>query len=207
MGDINITTGKGALMNDEDRLVEIWGRVETVVGFMWHNSPMFLMIALVVFALVILTKMGRWIRESFVWPVIDRQDRDPVRLFSNTISEPYYRVAGWRCEGSSFLIFRCRRQATQADHWFPHSRGGHTSPKNLVVLCKTCNGASKKGGKLPTVLQTMLVEHRRKGYFPVGVSTKISGKSVDPGLHEAIGGDPVPTAMSHRRRRLRDEQY
>lgn len=119
-------------------------------------------------------KITTFIRKM-IWSRVDASDRHPVRLFPKSVSGPYYAFAGNRCEGSTLIFFRCDRQAGNADHWYPHSRGGYTTGSNLVVLCRTCN--LSKSDKLPSVFQTRLVEHRRRNYYPNGVSTKIKGRS------------------------------
>lgn len=46
---------------------------------------------------------------------------------------------GWRC-------VYCGREANEADHVLPRSKGGSDTLENLVAACRKCNGA--KGARV-----------------------------------------------------------
>lgn len=156
-------TDLGAVINFATSNFATWGILILLAVLLWAG-----------------TKVGHAIREHIIWPKIDKSRRDPVRLFDRATSQGYYRAAGNRCEGSKLGVLRCRETAGNADHWFPHARGGRTTGSNLVALCPTCN--KRKSAKLPSVFQTKLVAHRRRSYWPAGSDTSINGKSGHAGL-------------------------
>ncbi|MFJ2409958.1 HNH endonuclease [Pseudomonas sp. NPDC087814] len=41
-------------------------------------------------------------------------------------------------DGNKCLLCKCSAELTR-QHVMPYSRGGETSPRNLVTLCETCN--------------------------------------------------------------------
>jgi len=87
--------------------------------------------------------------------------RDAHRVYSSAIKEKYSQLCGNRCEGIG-LVFRSKHEGhdLQGDHWYPYSRGGATTEKNLVMLCPKCN--RKKTNHVPTFLQTNAIRFRRK---------------------------------------------
>lgn len=95
--------------------------------------------------------------------------KDPTRLFSASQRREGFDRAGGQCELGTFFR-RCRRPALHGDHWYPWSKGGSTSMANFVAACRKCN--LSKGSKVPGSWETMLLESRRRKYFPAGVSTK-----------------------------------
>lgn len=42
-----------------------------------------------------------------------------------------------------------KKDSAEGDHFIPQSQGGKTTKENLVNACRECNGAGKKGGKMP----------------------------------------------------------
>lgn len=87
--------------------------------------------------------------------------RDATRVYTAQQKDLASAQCHHRCEGTG-IFFRCsyRGQDLQGDHWFPHSRGGATTEKNLVMLCPSCN--RKKSNHIPTALQTWGLSRRRK---------------------------------------------
>lgn len=87
--------------------------------------------------------------------------RDTNRLYSHSDKIKYSSLCNNRCEGIGIFL-RCRHEGNdlQGDHWYPYSRGGATTKKNLVMLCPKCN--KKKTNHVPTFLQTKAIEFRRK---------------------------------------------
>lgn len=110
---------------------------------------------------------------SFLWSKSERffrslirrkrsdERRDAVRTFTKAQRELGMSQCANRCEGTG-VFFRCRYrgQDLHGDHWFPHSRGGATSVKNLVMLCPQCN--MRKSAKIPSLAQTFALKLRRK---------------------------------------------
>ncbi|MGO1851821.1 MAG: HNH endonuclease [Microbacteriaceae bacterium] len=92
--------------------------------------------------------------------------RDPVRLYSSMQRTACFARCGQRCEGETVLGIRCARQATQGDHWFPHSKGGATNARNLVGLCSRCN--RRKSAHTPSRARTLRLIVRRRRYWPQG---------------------------------------
>ncbi|GAA3635306.1 HNH endonuclease [Microlunatus ginsengisoli] len=94
-----------------------------------------------------------------------RTVRDPRRLFSGDERRAGFDRAGNRCEFDAWLgLTRCRRAAEDADHWWPHGRGGATSMPNLVAACARHNRS--KGARPPSRAQSRRIAQRRRGYFP-----------------------------------------
>lgn len=122
--------------------------------------------ALVVLAIVL--RIPGWI------VAVHPRPKDPQRLFTPPQRRVGFARAGGQCEMSVFGFFRCRRRAEHGDHHYPHSRGGATSLANFVAGCSRCN--SRKSNRLPGLVQTALIEFRRKKYFPEGMSTKAGEK-------------------------------
>ena len=75
--------------------------------------------------------------------------------------------AGGQCEYAAFGLFRCTRTAEHGDHFYPHSKGGATSMRNGVAACAKCN--ISKSAKMPSLATRLLIEHRRRRYFPAGL--------------------------------------
>lgn len=93
--------------------------------------------------------------------------KDPRRLFAVPDRKAAFDRAGNRCEYDGFLWFRCPHPAHHADHFFPHTRGGATSMRNLVAACTGCNLA--KSSHMPTPWVKWRLERRRRRYFPSGM--------------------------------------
>ena len=118
-------------------------------------------------ALVILFFLIKWFlkADKMITAVMHRKKdnhrRDATRVYTTAQKSKASRACGNRCEGTG-LFFRCKHTAQdlQGDHWFPHSRGGATTLKNLVMLCPDCN--RRKTAHIPTRLQTAALNHRRK---------------------------------------------
>lgn len=89
---------------------------------------------------------------------------DAERLFTYEQKRRGHRRAGDRCEFEGVFIFRCHRQSSHADHYFAYSRGGATTMRNFVAACGTHN--MRKGSKMPTALERIRLQRRRRRYFP-----------------------------------------
>lgn len=119
---------------------------------------------LIIIILFILLKISLFIEEIII-KIFHRNKpdnrRDINRLYSQKTKSKYSQLCKNRCEGIG-LLFRCRHVGDdlQGDHWYPYSRGGATTKKNLVMLCPKCN--RKKTNHVPTFLQTKAIEFRRK---------------------------------------------
>ncbi|WP_458109600.1 HNH endonuclease [Arthrobacter sp. R3-55] len=70
--------------------------------------------------------------------------------------------ADGQCEHESRQRSRCTRSAEHGDHFYPWSKGGATSLKNLVAACSRCNRS--KGARIPSPGEQLRLERRRKGY-------------------------------------------
>jgi hypothetical protein len=135
-----------------------------VVGF-GPVLPQFLSIVVVVFVLKC-PMPGRGPRLA--------QDRDPWRRFKYETRRLVMSRAGDRCEGAVFLAWgRCSEPATQADHIYPWSGCGPTSPSNGQALCAGHN--RHKGSMKPPWWYLLSLERRRRTYFPPGHDVKVSG--------------------------------
>jgi hypothetical protein len=98
--------------------------------------------------------------------------RDPDRLFSRADKAVVLARAGHQCEHHG-LLGRCdAREALQADHVHPYSRGGWTAPANGQALCKRHN--REKSARVPWGWQLRRLARRRAGYFPPGQPTAIT---------------------------------
>lgn len=98
--------------------------------------------------------------------------RDPQRLFDAQQKRIIHDRAGRRCEHKPMLWRRCPRPGTQADHVFPHSKGGPTSIGNGASLCPAHN--REKSARVPTRLYIARLEHRRRRYFPAGADVRVT---------------------------------
>lgn len=103
--------------------------------------------------------------------------RDPQRMFTAQQRKDGFDRAGGQCEFTRFVFFRCGRPAEHADHWKPWSRGGASDMQNLVAACAPCN--LSKSNKPPTMWQSMMLQRRRRHYFPVGTITA-AGSALRP---------------------------
>lgn len=90
--------------------------------------------------------------------------KDPIRAYPAQMRHAGASRAKQQCEYSTPWMSRCSRSAEHADHFFPHSRGGATSMQNLVASCATHN--LSKGAKMPSAGTRMLIQWRRRKYFP-----------------------------------------
>ncbi|MHA3723759.1 HNH endonuclease [Leucobacter sp. HY1910] len=90
--------------------------------------------------------------------------KDPQRAFSADQRRVGFARAEQQCEMSTWWGARCTRTANHADHFYPHTRGGASSMRNLVAACAPCN--LSKSSKMPTRIQRLLIAHRRRSYFP-----------------------------------------
>jgi HNH endonuclease len=101
------------------------------------------------------------------------QRADPWRLFKYETRRLVMSRAGNRCEGAVFLAWgRCRETATEADHVYPWSRGGPTSPRNGQALCSGHN--RHKAAMQPPWWYLLSLENRRRSYFPPGEDVRVS---------------------------------
>lgn len=101
---------------------------------------------------------------------LDKADRDKPRTFTSKEKALASTMCNNRCEGTG-IFFRCRYRGIDlhGDHWFPHSKGGATSPENLVMLCPKCNRS--KSDHIPSILQTKALNRRRKKHHDYSGST------------------------------------
>ena len=119
---------------------------------------------ILIIILFILVKLSLFVEEVII-KIFHRNKpenrRDINRLYSHNDKVKYSTLCNNRCEGIGIFL-RCRHEGNdlQGDHWYPYSRGGATTKKNLVMLCPKCN--KKKTNHVPTFLQTKAIEFRRK---------------------------------------------
>lgn len=132
----------------------------------WVTSEETWIGALVVLAVVL--RIPGWIAAVHPHP------KDPQRLFTAQQRRVGFARADGRCEMSVFWFFRCQRRAEHGDHHYPHSHGGATTQANFVAGCSRCN--SRKSNRLPGAVQTALIGHRRKRYFPAGTPSRPGDK-------------------------------
>jgi hypothetical protein len=98
--------------------------------------------------------------------------RDRWRLFKNGQRDLVMSRAGHRCEGAVFLVWgRCEKTAREADHVYPHARGGPTIPSNGQALCPGHN--RHKGAMRPPWWYVLSLERRRRSYFPPGADVRV----------------------------------
>ncbi|MGC0250445.1 HNH endonuclease [Pseudactinotalea sp. Z1748] len=101
-----------------------------------------------------------WLRQAGGAP------RDGQRLFDSAQRSLIKSRAGGRCEHKHPLWRRCRSPGTQADHIYPHARGGATTLANGQSLCQMHN--ARKSAKVPSSLYLWRLQRRRRRYFPPG---------------------------------------
>lgn len=65
---------------------------------------------------------------------------------------------------------RCSNRSGEGDHFYPYSKEGATTMKNFVSECKWHN--QWKGARL-LLDEKVLIEERRKTYFPTGVDVEV----------------------------------
>lgn len=91
--------------------------------------------------------------------------RDKRRSFTSAQRKRALTLSGNRCEHVNFLFKRCSSTGPfQMDHHYPHSRGGKTCDRNLVVLCTYHN--QKKSGHWPNIFYTLRITIKRFFYYP-----------------------------------------
>lgn len=88
--------------------------------------------------------------------------RDPKRAFDANQRRLGFERCEHRCEFG--LLWRCRAAAHHGDHFLPWSKGGATSMRNFVGACGWHNVT--KAARMPSGLQRLAIEVRRKRYFP-----------------------------------------
>ncbi len=101
-------------------------------------------VAIVAIALL-LARSGYRVRRNFR---LRRVKKDGKRAFSPAQRAQIFEACGGRCEYPRFLLGRCRRKATQADHIYPWSKGGATAVENGSGLCGMHNRL--KSNKIPS---------------------------------------------------------
>lgn len=100
--------------------------------------------------------------------------RDPWRGFRYQARETVLTRAGNRCEEPLFLAWiRCRESAREVDHIYPWSKGGATAVSNGQALCSKHN--RQKSSRTPAWWYVLSLEHRRRAYYPPGVSAVVRG--------------------------------
>jgi hypothetical protein len=124
-----------------------------------------LLLALLAIGLVLATPLpGR----GPGWP----PRRDPWRGFKFDARRAVLARAGGRCEAALFVIWgRCGRQANEADHVYPWSKGGATVVSNGQALCTRHNKA--KSNRTPPWWYLLGLERRRRAYFPSDTDVRV----------------------------------
>ena len=96
--------------------------------------------------------------------------RDPWRGFRFASRRAVMDRAGYRCEGSLFLVWgRCTAEATEIV--YPWSRGGPTVVSNGQALCRTHN--QRKSNLRPPWWYVLSLERRRASYVPLGSDVRV----------------------------------
>lgn len=90
--------------------------------------------------------------------------RDEQRLFTAEQKRIIHARAQYRCEHKPVLWRRCTAPGDQADHIYPHAKGGPTTLANGQSLCGPHN--RRKSDHIPTPLYRRRLERRRRHYFP-----------------------------------------
>ena len=140
-------------------LSSFWG----IISNTWNANWQWLLPIILFFVVTRFPMLGRGPGSS---------KKDPLRLFKFGARATVMKNAGGRCEGPLFFVFgRCRKDAAEADHVFPHSKGGPTAVSNGQALCKPCN--RRKGSMTPSVWYIKALEKRRKQYFPPGRDVRV----------------------------------
>lgn len=143
--------------------------VYEVLDFSDSDIPVYILVLICLIVIAVILYIGlEFLRSThrgigkMIHRHIDYDDRDTPRSYSKSDRDKASRKVGHRCEGG--IWFRCRHTGKdlQGDHWFPHSRGGATTNKNLVMLCRKCNG--KKTDHVPDFFATWRLTQRRKKY-------------------------------------------
>lgn len=117
-----------------------------------------------ILSIVVLMKLYTWC-DGVASSVMRRKrpdyKRDKTRVFTPKQKRLASQACNHRCEGTG-IFFRCtyRGDDLHGDHWYPHSRGGATTEKNLVMLCPKCN--NRKSDSIPSRLQTRAINRRRR---------------------------------------------
>lgn len=138
-----------------------------------NNSTVLLFVVFVAMLIVFLSSK---IDKFFISIVHMRRSphrRDPQRVFTQRQKRKASILCGWRCEGTG-ILGRCDYYGKDlhGDHWYPHSRGGATTEKNLVMLCSRCN--RRKSDRIPSRLQTWALRCRRRfGEYRPGVNSNV----------------------------------
>lgn len=153
---------------------------ETLLNIM-SNDELFGIIVYILMGLIFVTLMVKviaWIDKMIVVILHRKKDdskRDPTRVYTTQERRVQSVKCKNRCEGVG-LFFRCRNKGDlQGDHWYPHARGGATTPKNMVMLCSGCN--KRKSAKVPSLFQTNALWFRRM----IGLGYDSSIETVRPG--------------------------
>jgi hypothetical protein len=100
--------------------------------------------------------------------------KDTQRVFTAQQRFEMFQRAGNRCEHKPMLWLRCTDAPTHGDHIYPHSKGGLTIMSNAAALCARHNLA--KGALVPSSFAIVLLQRRRRKYFPPGVPVKVRWK-------------------------------
>ncbi len=104
------------------------------------------------------------------------QRQDSWRRFKGGARREVMARAGNRCEGAVFLAWgRCPDAAEEADHIYPWSKYGPTTPSNGQALCKGHN--RNKGAMRPAWWYTLSLERRRRSYFPPEADVRVNAKA------------------------------
>lgn len=124
------------------------------------TNPFFIAFFLLILFVIYKIDDKGWFRKNVTHRKRKPHNRDPQRVYTTKIKRTFSSVCQDRCEGGSF-IFRCKTKGNlQGDHWYPHANGGATTPRNLVMLCRKCNG--HKSNRLPSSYKSFFLGIRRK---------------------------------------------
>jgi len=132
-----------------------------ISDYLNEKSPIiFLYILGFSFVIIFISKIDRSITAVMRWKRPDHR-RDIKRVYSSKEKQLASKLCNNRCEGTR-VFGRCnyRGKNLQGDHWYPYSRGGATTVKNLVMLCPKCN--QSKSNKIPSRFQTIALRLRRR---------------------------------------------
>ena len=66
----------------------------------------------------------------------ERESALSIRKFTDSQKRAAYERQGGRCAGCGK---GCEFEEMHGDHKMPWSKGGHTVPDNLQMLCRSCN--------------------------------------------------------------------
>jgi len=94
--------------------------------------------------------------------------------------------ASGRCEAPRFIVWgRCPEAATDADHIYPWSKGGPTTPSNGQALCREHNRS--KSNVTPPWWYVAGLERRRRTYCSDAFAARVTAR--EGGAAAPVTGD------------------